>query len=266
MTITTETGLLPEVFTPPLINPRGGGLFAATNWTEQDGPPRWLGAGMAFRRSVTGNFGGDSSSGVWGASWCASPDELGADDVKDGARPDDPDAFTAVTTWAFDSCDLSAPSQAEVADRARQVLRMREPVLVAAEFASRITADAGTPASAGDLVAAVAEVEDALAEANVQGYIHVGPRVLPALVAGRLVFRTETGLRTASGNAVVVDGGYRETLGADLLVATSAPLGWRTQVDVTTSEKPEHNIFVALAERSVVVGVEAVLGAAKVSA
>ncbi|WP_276760168.1 hypothetical protein [Mycolicibacter arupensis] len=265
MTITTESTMLPVDFVPPLLNPAPGGLVAATSWTEETGPPRWIAEGIGFRGSVTGNFGGAGSSGLWAADWCAQPDDLTETDIKSGTRPGDPEPFVAVTTWATDSCDLTAPSRAEVQQRAQQVLRMREPMLIAAEFAARIKTDAGTPTAATTLVAALAEVEDALAGHNVLGYVHVGPKLLPALVSALLVTRTGAGWRTPGGHTLVVDGGYRTALGDATLVATSAPYGWRNQVEVTTTVQADENLFVALAERSSVIGAEAVLAAAKIT-
>jgi hypothetical protein len=52
------------------------------------------------------------------------------DAPKAGVRPDHPDPFEAITTWAVDACDLTSESRAEVHARAQQVLRMCEPVLV----------------------------------------------------------------------------------------------------------------------------------------
>lgn len=265
MTVTAESTMLPVDFVPQLLNPAPGGLVAATAWTEETGPPRWLTEGVRFRGSVTGNFHGADSTGLWAPAWCADPDELAETDVKDGTRPDDPAAFAAVTAWGWDSCDLTAPSRAEVTDRAQQVLRMREPVLIAGEFAARVKADAGTPTPVADLVAAVAELEDVLAEANVLGYVHAGPKILPALVAALLVTRTPAGWRTPAGHALVVDGGYRVPLGGDTLVATSQPFGWRNAVEVTTAIRADENTFVALAERSSVVGAEVVMAAVKIT-
>jgi hypothetical protein len=265
MTATTETTLLPTYFTPPLVNPAGRGLYPAVSWTEETGPARWLAEGVQFRSSLTGNYGGETSTGIWGADWCASPDELTQDDVKSGVRPDDPAAFLATTVWSWDSCDLTEPSQAEVTDRAQQVLRLREPVLVAEDFINRIAADAGTPTTATDLVDAIGELEDAFADTNTSGLIHAAPKVLPALVHAQLLTRSGAGgWVTPAGHRLVVDGGYKSTLGDGTLIATSAVFGWRTRVNVTPSLKPEYNSFAVLAERSVVLGVEKVLAAAKI--
>lgn len=267
MTATIENTLLPVDFVPPLLNPSPGGLVAAVSWTEEESgaPSRWLAEGVWFRGSVTGNFRGDGSTGVWGAPWCASPDALTAEERKDGTRPADLAPFDAVVCWGFDSCDMSAPSQQEIVVRAQQVLRIREPIMLAREFAGRLKLEAKTPAVAGDLVAAVGELESVLADANVVGYVHISPKLLPALANALLAQRTPTGWRTTGGHALVVDGGYRPVLGDDLLVATSAPYGWRNQVEVRTTVQPERNIFVALAERSSVIGFEALIGAVKVT-
>jgi hypothetical protein len=201
MTITAETTMLPVDFVPPLLNPSPGGLVASTSWTEETGPARWLAEGVRFRASLTGNCHGHLSTGLWTAAWNAAAGDLGPDDIKAGTRPGDPAPFLAVTAWGVDSCDLSAPSQSEVIDRCQQVLRLREPVLIAGEFAARVKADAGTLTAAADLVAALGEVEDALAEANVLGYVHAGPKVLPALVSALLVSRTGAGWRTRRGTS-----------------------------------------------------------------
>ncbi|MCH9728735.1 MAG: hypothetical protein K0U84_03460 [Actinomycetia bacterium] len=257
--------MLPVYFTAPLINPAPGGLVPAVSWTEQADAPRWLAEGVAFRSSVTGNFGGEDSTGVWGASWCASPDDLTEDDLKDGTRPDDLDPFVPVTVWGYDACDLSAPSQAEVTDRAQQVLRLREPVLLAREFVTRAETDAGTPTAADDLVAAVGELESVLADANVVGVIHLAPKLLPALARYNLAQRTGAGWRSPGGHVLVADGGYTPVLSDDTMLATSALFGWRTAVEVTTTVKAEHNVFVALAERSTVIGYEAALAAVTIT-
>lgn len=262
MTIPT---LLPVYVVPPLINPAPGGLVASTTWTEESGAPRWLGDGVQFRASVTGNYSSALAADVWEAPWNASPDDLTPDDLKTGTRPDDPEPFAAVTAYGFDSCDLTAPSRAEVRSRAQQVLRMREPVLVARAFAERAALDAGTPTPVADLVEAVGELEAVLADLNVVGVIHASPALLAALVSRLLVTRTGTGLRTPGGHALVVDGGYRPVLGDGLLIATSPTSGWRTPVAVRESIDAMDNVFVAISERSSIIGCEAILGAVTIT-
>jgi hypothetical protein len=65
----TTPALLPAVeFDPPLVNPAPNGLFPVVSWTEVgDAPSRFLGEGVRVR---TINYGGEDSTGVWGAPWC----------------------------------------------------------------------------------------------------------------------------------------------------------------------------------------------------
>ena len=123
----------------------------------------------------------------------------GGGDLKTGVRPDDPLPFYPTTTWAFDSCDLLAVSRPEVLARAQQVLRMREPVLVARQFAARLVDDAPAPTAVDDLVDAIGELEAALASDNVIGVIHCFPYLLPALMSAQLVARSGVGSRPRAG-------------------------------------------------------------------
>lgn len=269
---TTENSLLPQYFDPPKQNPAPGGLVYAVTWTDQDpavSPPRWLAEGVVFRSSVTGNYSGELSTGVWGVDWCAEPGSgSGAGDLKTGVRDVDPAPFFPVTAWGYDSCDLTPASRAEVSARAQQVLRMREPVLVAQQFAYRLAEDATAPTPVADLTDAVGELEAMFADANTLGVIHASPYLLPHLVSHVLVSRGGGGgYVTASGHRLVVDGGYRPVLGDALMVATSAPLyGWReAAVAVRESVDYEANTYAVVAERSSVVAYEAFVGAVSVA-
>lgn len=262
-TLSTHASMLPVQFEVPLANPSPQGLFAATTWTDTPAgaPSRFLTAGVDLR---THNFGGDTATGVWGASWCASPDDLTEDDIKDGARPTDLGTFEAMTVWAYDECDLTEPSQAEVLARVQQNLRLREPIAVERTFADRLLDDAPTPTAVADIIAAVGHLEAALALTNTLGLIHASPALMAAASAANLVIRTGTGLTTPLGHRWVFGGGYVDGLDA-VLVATSPTFGWRDQVQVRDTMKLEHNLFVAVAERSLVVGYEAVVGAATIT-
>jgi hypothetical protein len=262
---------LPTYFTPGPVNPAPGGLTNAVSWTETVDAPRWLAEGVMILSAVTGNYSGDLSSGVWGANWCSEPGSgSGADEVKDGVRPEDPDPFLPTTVWAFDSCDLTAASRAETLARAEQVMRMRWPIMVAREFGIRILADAGLAGvlAAPDLVAAVGEAEAVFADENVTGMIHASPFLLPHLTSHVLVSRGGVGSWvTPGGHTLIVDGGYRTTFGDDTLVLTSAPLwGWRTPVAIRETLIPESNSNMVVAELSAVVACEAVLGAVSIEA
>ncbi len=63
------------------------------------------------------------------------------------------------------------------------------------------------------------------------------------------------------GWRVVVCGGGVDGLGTRL-VAPSPLCGWRNEVKVHEAGKLEHNLVKAIAERSLVVGYEAAVGAA----
>lgn len=88
---------------------------------------------------------------------------------------------------------------------------------------------------------------------------------VPGLVAAHLVTRSGPRWITPAGHALVLDGGYRAGLG-QTLVDTSAPLfGWRDQPEVRTAMDERHNTFVAVAERTVLVGYEALVAAVAVA-
>jgi len=259
--VTEHAAPLPTVFDAPPQNPAPGGLYAEVTWTEVTGPSRHLN-GVEVRGA---NFPGPSQTGVWDAPWCSVPTVDGP--RKEGERGDVLDPFDPVVVWAFDSCDLTAPSRAEVEQRAAQALRLRESVMVAREFAGRLLTDAAelvTILATEDVVAALAHIEAAFAEANVTGLVHLSSAWLPVLVSRHLLARSGTRWTTPAGHALVLDGGYRTGLGSTL-VATSAPLfGWRDSAQVRTATEERHNTFVAVAERTVLVGYEAVVAAVEV--
>jgi hypothetical protein len=248
-------------FEAPLVNPTTYGLYAATSWTDETGPPRWFDGGVTIRPH---NYGGDDASGVWGADWCAQPDDLTESDVKTGVRPAIPDAFDAITLWAYDECDLTEPSQQEVRERVQQNLRLRERPMVEREFSARLLADAGTVQTKSDLAALVGYLEGLIAESGTAGLLHASAELAAPLIAARLVSRTSAGLRSPLGNQWVFGGGYIDGLGGTL-AATSLVYGWRGEVTVRDTIEHTSNTFVAIAERSVAVGYELALGAGKVS-
>jgi len=256
---TTHTAMLPTHFEVPAVNPAIPGLYAATFWTE-------VGAGEPSRHlngvEVRGpNYGGADASGVWGAPWCSVPPIDNAE-RKEGQRPPILDPFDPMTVWAYDECDLTEPSRAEVQARAAQVFRVEEQPTVEREFAARLLVDAadlpGGIAVRPTLKEAVAYLEGAMAETNTVGFFHIGAH-LPAIEAA-LFAKSGTARLSPSGHTWVVGGGYVAGLG-DTIVATSQPFGWRDEVQVRTAIDERHNTFAALAERTVLVGYEAVVAA-----
>ncbi|OPX12483.1 hypothetical protein [Mycobacterium sp. AT1] len=254
--VTTHSAPLPTVFDAPPQNPAPGGLYAEVSWTDVTGPSRHLN-GVEIRGT---SFPGASQTGIWDAPWCSVPALDGP--RKEGQRGGVLDPFDPVVVWAFDSCDLTEPSRREVESRASQALRLRESAMVARQLADRLRLDAAelaTIPTVDDAAVALAWLETQLAKANVVGLVHASPTMLPGLVSVRLVSRLGTKWITPGGHTLVVDGGYADGLG-ETLIATSAPLfGWRDQPQVRTAIDEKHNTFVAVAERTVLVGCEAVV-------
>lgn len=252
------TTLAPVVFDAPLLNPAPNGLFAATTWQTDAGPLRWLASGVDIRRY---NFGGEAAFGVWEAGWDAAASDLTPADIKTGDRPTSLDAFTAVTTWAYDEGAMADWSQEEVRARAEQTHRLQEPNAAETAVAARLLDDAGNPETAVDIVAAVAILEAALAVTNTVGVIHASAKWAAYAAQQQLVVRSGAALKTPLGNTWIFGGGYVDGLDATL-VASSQPFGWRGPVTVRDGFTVEHNRYGAIAERSLVIGWEAVVGAA----
>ncbi len=250
-------------FEAPLLNPSAAGLYGVTRWTEENGPPRWLSQGV---RVKPWNYPGELSSGLWSDPWC--PEDLGSDEggLKTGERPDILDPFDSLTVWAYDSTqcgDLSEASRNEARLRAQQTLRLEEQTVVEREFAARLLLDAGAPTVETDLVAAVGALELAFAATNTTGYIHASAKWAAVAARDNLLSRSGgAGMRTPLGNRWVF--GYATALG-ETLVASSQPFGWRDSVQLRESVAPQTNEFIAIAERSVVIGYEALIGAVTVT-
>lgn len=256
----TTPVMLPVRFQPPLVNPSPTGLYAATQWVEESGPLRWLPDGVEFE---VFNYGG--GHGVWTAGWCAETDDLTADDVKRSpVRPEFPEPFTAMTVWAADECDMTRASRAEVETRAQQNLRMTEQTDAETAFAERLLADAGAPAAAADIVAAVGFLEGEFAKASTVGLIHASAELAASAAAAQLIVRSGSTLRTPLGHLWVFGGGYVDGL-EDTMVATSPTFGWRSSVEPRATPELQYNQYRAVVERSLAIGYEAAVGAATIS-
>lgn len=253
--------LSPVTFDAPLVNPAPNGLFGATQWTDEDGPLRWLPSGVDVR---VFNYGGGTQFGVWTADWCAAESDLGPTDVKDGERPDFPDTFVALTTFATDECDLLKRSREEVRVRAQQVHRLQEPNQVENTLAARMLADAGTPSTAATIVAAVSKLEGLLAKTNTIGLIHASAELAAPAADANLIRYNGSRLVSPLGHTWVFGGGYVDGLG-DKLVATSPTYGWRGQAETRDAPSLSVNEFKAITERSLVVGYEALIGAVDIT-
>ena len=260
--------LPPIEFTPALLEPAPHGLFPVVDWTDaaDDEPLRWL-AGVNFQ---VFNFGLGDAFEVWGHPYCATEDDLDPEaDRKDtGVRPALPDTFEAVTVYAHDQCDLRRASQAEVRTRAQQVLRMQEQRQVERMLAARMDGDAtaaGAVTSHANIVAAVGMLEARLAAVGVQGVLHASPMLAAAAVQSRVAVLSGARYRSPLGHTWVFGGGYTDGMSPAQLVATSPLHGWRDSPAVREVPAYEDNTFHVIAERSFVVGYEALVGAAGIS-
>lgn len=184
---------------------------------------------------------------------------------KYGERPDVLPPFYPTVVWAYDECDLTAPSREEVKRRAVQILKLEEQTAIELEFANRLLEDVGTPETVASLKKAVGYIEGVLAKTNTVGYIHIAADLVAEETG--LFIGSGTVRKSPLGHTWVIGGGYVDGL-ANTLVATSKPYGFRTAqpttADVRTAMDEKHNVFAAVAERSVLVGYEAVIAAATI--
>lgn len=254
--------LLPVVWNAPLVNPAPSGLWSAVQWTEEEGPLRWLGPGLDVKII---NFGGSGAYGEWTADPFATTAQLLSTDKKTGNFPadgtDPADVFYHFTSWGADDCDLTQESQDLVVTRAQQILRLNEPTQVERDLAPRLLADAGTVQAKVTLTKALAYLEGQLAITNTLGQIHASAELAAPAAALQLIRYSGSNMLTPMGHQWVFGGGYISGLG-NTLVASSQVFGWRGPVTVGTAIKQEWNRFYAIAERSLVLGYEVTLGAA----
>lgn len=252
-TITPTQVLAPLVHRAEPVLATAYGLFAVTDW-QGEAESRWLNGVEIW---PAGNYGGENASGLWGGNWCGEPEP---GQLKEGERSGVPDVFPAMTAWAYDECDLTAPSRAEVQTNAAQLLRLQEQPMVEREFAERLKLDAAdlTPAAQPNLKEAVAYLEGEAAMTNTIAYFHIGAH----WVSREEALFKKSGTRWVSplGNIWVIGGGYADGLD-DMIVATSQPIGWRDAPTTRTAISERTNTFAAVAERSVAIGYEAVIAA-----
>lgn len=238
----------------PPVNPAAIGLYAATDWLT-DEENRWLN-GVEFRGT---SYGGEDAFGLWEGHYC---DEPTPGQKKEGTRPDYLPPFYPVTVWAYDECDLTAPSRAEVRARVKQIIRLQDQTAIEREFANRLLEDVdalpGTVPTAVNLKKAVGYIEGELAKTNTVGYIHIAADLVAEETG--LFLGSGTVRKSPLGHTWVIGGGYVDALG-DTLVATSKPYGFRYEHEVRDAIDEKANIFAAVAERSVLIGYEAAIAA-----
>lgn len=183
---------------------------------------------------------------------------------KIGTRPADGFPFEPVTVWGTDDCAPNPPSVAEIETRAQQNLRLLEPIAVERELAERMLFDAAIPGAIptrSRLASGIAYLEGLLAETGTVGIIHASAE-WAAIAANQqlLPYQQTVGYKSRLGHQFAFGGGYVDGLGTTL-VATSPVYGWRDNVQLRTAIDPYTNNFIAVAERSVVVGYEELIGA-----
>lgn len=263
----TAPVLLPLQFEPPLQNPSPYGLFAATNWqvpaevgdsTEGDAV-RHLN-GVDFR--PVGNYGGDEQSGLWPNDSCVTGTVPTPGLKKEGLRPAGLDTFDPTVVWAYDECDLTEPSRAEVRARAAQILRLEEQVKVERELAARMLVDAGAiTQTAVTLAQAIGYLEAQLAMTSTLGFIHIGAQWVAQDMD--LFRKSGTAYISPLGHTYVIGGGYVDGLD-EAIIATSPTYGWRDEPTIREAIEERHNTFVAVAERTVLVGYEHLVAAVQI--
>ena len=264
----TAPVLLPLYFEPPLQNPNPDGLFAATDWqvpaevgTSSEGDAVRHLNGVQFRR--VGNYGGEEQFGLWPNDSCATGTVPDPTLRKEGLRAGEDNTFASATLWAYDECDLTAPSRAEVRARAAQILRLEEQTAYEAEFAAVMLQDAGTvDQTATSFKLAVGYLEAQMALTNTTGYFHAGAQW--ASQEFGLVIKSGTRWVSPLGHTWVFGGGYVDTL-ENIIVATSPTYGWRDDVTVREAIDERRNTFAAVAERTVLVGYEHLIAAVEIT-
>lgn len=248
-------------FDPPLAPLLSDGLYNHVIWPDEGGAPRFLlHTGVVIRPH---SYGSATGFGVWEAEWSAKPDDI--TQVKKGERPDTTNLspFTPETVFGADhnyNADLTAAAREYVRERAARNLERNDQTAAERQLAVRMLADAGTPTAAIGIVDALSKLESAIAKTGAPAFIHASAGWSAHFSNAQLL----SGITTQLGNTVVFGGGYVDGLG-DTLVATSQVYGWRGEVQTAESIEEKHNYFVAVAERSVLLGYEKLVAAVKIS-
>lgn len=256
-------------FDPPILKASPNGLFAAI-----DQGNAWEDIGAAANRfSINGvrirniNYGSETSTGVWAAGWCGEP---GPGESKGGTRPVFPDPFDPITVWAWDACDATAQSRAEVERNAEHWLAVNAEGDVERALAERLLNEAGTPLTSTSLLDAIGQLEAEIAKTGLPGFIHASPYLAPFIAASQNLCKESDGLYTYLNTTWVFGGGYVDGLELTM-VATSQPYGWRDAPALThamyepTDSTDYANQFVAVAEQTFAVGYEKLIAAVDVT-
>lgn len=189
--------------------------------------------------------------------------------IKDGERSPYAPPYAPITIWAYDECDKTAGSQAEVVARSQQILSLKESFAVEEQFAHRLLLDG----SEAPIVSSYTKIEDmfaqldaAIATTGAQGFIHCGAQWASIAACKSNLLRVQNGRYvTALGNVVVFGAGYATSL-LSTFVATSPVFGWRNAAQTTTAIDTDNwSSFSALTERTVCIGYEHFIASASLN-
>lgn len=245
---TAYSSALPVAFTAPPTTARPGGLYAEVSWQTD---AHFTVAGVEVRPT---NIGGKVD--YWDVGWCEDP----ADATKEPTdRPVPLPPFDPIVVYAVDECGLSPAARSEVPTRARHMLTLLEQTAAESKLAERMLDDAPPSVPADSLGDVVGAIEAELAVLGLEGWIHASPKWAAEAARIRSLYGSlSSGYTTPLGHHWVFGGGYVDALG-DVLVVTTRPYGWRSGVTIAPVVDHQHNRMYAVAERTLVLGYEAVL-------
>ncbi|PXW34057.1 UNVERIFIED_CONTAM: hypothetical protein DES50_102682 [Williamsia faeni] len=242
---TIHTTALPVEYVAPLVNPAPSGLYVVAT-----GPlplPEHAWSGISIKPT---NAGG--GFGTWEMDPCFNP--LDPEARKDGERAAPLDPFFPVTTWGYDECDPQEP-EADLLARAGQAQRLGEQTAIEAEFAARLITDAEDLGTVADLVGAVAVLEAAMAQRKQVGVIHASAQWAGAAMRDRLATGSPIA-RSPLGHSWAFGSGYVAGLGNSLVITGPVTI-WVGEVFEQAAVDPYRTVRVAVKERAMAVGYEA---------
>lgn len=246
--------LPPISYTAPSAQPAGRGLVSVATVIDVPPPARLSGGVEISGSNCTASYG------QWPADPCGDTDGM-------SKQPDsaDPVPWPAVAVWGADECDPDTSEQ-ELRDRAEHDMQIGARLVLEETFYREALGKVDSPDGGGGIVDVVARMEASLGQTGIRGVIHA-PRALAAHAeyAG-LVRHSGNRPTTPLGHYWSFGAGYAAADGADqrTVIATSPVFVWRSEVTTTVAVSPVDNLRTAVAERTLVAGVECVVDAANV--
>lgn len=259
------SSLLALTHEPALLGPPSKGLFEAVSWQQEGEPLRFLAAGVTVRQP---NFVDTLQVGVWGEAWNVAAVDVTTDKIIKRGDLTDLD-FLPFTLYAYDQdpCPhrLMDEARSAVQSRATALLARHEQTQAELKLAATLTANTPTPGTAANLGEAVSLIEIGLADAGLDssdGFVFANVEDATALLSAQFIEKRGGQFFTALDYRVIFT---TELVAAGSLRATPQLYGWRGSI--TTRDHIEHtaNDYIAIAERSMVIGYEAVVVAADVT-